>query len=212
MHTGYTNDRSRPNGERPREKGINLDRGLAFSQGIRGALGNAAHDYKRSGIPFQPSKRGAGMGYARSWLFVSPRDAHIRPAAAAGPPCGATRCRSSSARLNAWTADKAPGQRDLYTHGLYLNGDSLASNKCGLRFHTTKPSFVSFAGTTFHRERPIRLYCPNEAEIAGWSAFALVSPKSWLSFRFDRLCDIWDSGLGCAANLRCVRDLCCGRF
>jgi hypothetical protein len=43
--------------EGPGEKGI-LDRGLASSRGSRGCWGNAAHDYKRSGIPFQPSKKG----------------------------------------------------------------------------------------------------------------------------------------------------------
>jgi hypothetical protein len=46
--------------EGPGEKGI-LDRGLASSRGSRGCWGNAAHDYKRSGIPFQPSKRGAAI-------------------------------------------------------------------------------------------------------------------------------------------------------
>ena len=58
MHTGYADDQSRPNGGRPREKGIDLDRGLAFSLGIIGGCwGNADSHYMRGGIPFQPSKR-----------------------------------------------------------------------------------------------------------------------------------------------------------
>ncbi len=55
----------------------NLNRGLAFSQGIRGGRwGNAAQDYMRSGIPFQPSKRGA----EGRWLCApfSPKCPHTR--------------------------------------------------------------------------------------------------------------------------------------
>jgi hypothetical protein len=66
--------------------------------------------------PVLPEKGGM------SWLFVSPRDAHIRPAAAAGPPWpdwGYT-LPEFIRTLNAWTADKAPGQRDLYTHDCTL--------------------------------------------------------------------------------------------
>src|SRR4029450_13799941 len=47
---------SRSAEEGPGRRG-NLNRGLASSRGSRGCWGNAAHDYKRGGIMFQPSKR-----------------------------------------------------------------------------------------------------------------------------------------------------------
>jgi len=43
---------------RSAEEGISTG-ALAFPRGSRGRWGNAAHDYTRSGIPYQPSKRGA---------------------------------------------------------------------------------------------------------------------------------------------------------
>jgi hypothetical protein len=58
-HTRWSISPKHPDGGgRPQGEG-DLDRGLAFSQGIWGGRWSAAHDYTRSGIPFQPSKRGA---------------------------------------------------------------------------------------------------------------------------------------------------------
>src|SRR5262249_61740056 len=62
---------------RGRPQGRQISTGaLAFSQGIEGTLGNAAHDYKRSGIPFQPRKRGAAIALSAP---LSPSQASPHP-------------------------------------------------------------------------------------------------------------------------------------
>jgi hypothetical protein len=63
---------------RPREKGIDLDRGLAFSRGSRGCWGNAANDYKAKGAqkvddsaPLLPLPRTPGSAIATMKLRLA---------------------------------------------------------------------------------------------------------------------------------------------